>query len=181
MYTIGQLARKYNLSRSTLLYYSSIGLLPASGRNSANYRIYSEADAHRLEQICIYRQAGLPLHTIQQLQAGARNAMEILLETRVHDLNQEIHKLRQQQKSIVRILLDIRAQQNDRPVDWESFMTLFEAAGFSDYDKWKWHREFEMMSPDQHRAFLEASHVPTDKIALLRSWVRKEYDPRGPF
>ena len=40
MHTAGKLARRYALSRSTLLYYHRIGLLVPSGRSAANYRVY---------------------------------------------------------------------------------------------------------------------------------------------
>ena len=64
MYTIGRLAKKFKLSRSTLLYYDSIGLLKPSSRSQGEYRLYSEQDAKRLELICTYRQAGLALKDI---------------------------------------------------------------------------------------------------------------------
>ncbi len=53
--TIGELSRKFELSRSTLRYYDRIGLLPPSGSTAANYRIYTEKDVQRLEKICLYR------------------------------------------------------------------------------------------------------------------------------
>ena len=61
MLTIGRLARRFSLSRSTLLYYDSIGLLRPSGRSPANYRLYTERDRRRLELICRYREAGVPM------------------------------------------------------------------------------------------------------------------------
>ena len=42
--TVGRLARAFGLSRSTLLYYDSIGLLRPTGRSPANYRLYTRAD-----------------------------------------------------------------------------------------------------------------------------------------
>jgi hypothetical protein len=41
MLTIGRLAERFGLSRSTLLYYDSIELLSPSARSDANYRLYS--------------------------------------------------------------------------------------------------------------------------------------------
>ena len=38
MYSISKLCREFNLSRSTLLYYDTIGLLTASERTRVNYR-----------------------------------------------------------------------------------------------------------------------------------------------
>ena len=51
MYTVGQLAKLFGLSRSTLLYYDEIGLLSPSARSASNYRLYSEADIRRVRII----------------------------------------------------------------------------------------------------------------------------------
>ncbi|AIF49685.1 MerR family transcriptional regulator [Pelosinus sp. UFO1] len=65
--TIGRLASKFNLSRSTLRYYDSIGVLSPIKRGKGNYRIYSEEDCKRLEQIANYRQIGLSLQEIKEI------------------------------------------------------------------------------------------------------------------
>ena len=41
-YSISKLARACGLSRSTLLYYDRLGLLPPSGRTGSGYRCYSD-------------------------------------------------------------------------------------------------------------------------------------------
>ena len=66
-YRISELARRFGLSRSTLLYYDRLGLLRPSGRSQADYRQYSEDDLSRLERICFFRQAGLSLAEIARL------------------------------------------------------------------------------------------------------------------
>ncbi|MFC1747364.1 MerR family DNA-binding transcriptional regulator [Pseudomonadota bacterium] len=38
MHTIGEVSKRFSISRSTLLYYDAIGLLSPSGRSNANYR-----------------------------------------------------------------------------------------------------------------------------------------------
>jgi SAM-dependent methyltransferase len=43
-FTIGALARRFSLARSTLLYYDRIGLLCPRGRSQGNDRLYSAAD-----------------------------------------------------------------------------------------------------------------------------------------
>jgi hypothetical protein len=67
-----RLARMFRLSRSTLLYYDRIGLLRPSERTGANYRVYSEADRQRLDQICRYRRTGMSLETIAAVLAAPR-------------------------------------------------------------------------------------------------------------
>ncbi len=53
--SIGEIAKQYGLSRSTLLYYDAIGLLRPSGRSESNYRRYTGEDSRRLRLICMYR------------------------------------------------------------------------------------------------------------------------------
>ena len=67
MYTIRELCKRSGLSRTALLYYESIGLLTAEARSESNYRLYSDDSAERLEKICTYRDAGVPLAEIVQI------------------------------------------------------------------------------------------------------------------
>ncbi|HJW09434.1 MAG TPA: MerR family transcriptional regulator, partial [Holophagaceae bacterium] len=57
--SISALARAFGLSRSALLHYDRVGLLRPARRSAKGYRVYSEADARRLEDICTLRRAGL--------------------------------------------------------------------------------------------------------------------------
>lgn len=47
MVTVGVLARRFGLARSTLLYYDRLGLLRPSSRSRAGYRSYSPADERK--------------------------------------------------------------------------------------------------------------------------------------
>src|SRR5262245_18584862 len=47
--TIGEVARRSGFSIKALRFYERRGLLPASGRSAGGFRLYSEADLHRLE------------------------------------------------------------------------------------------------------------------------------------
>ena len=67
MITVTELARRCGLSRTALLYYESIGLMPPPQRSGGNYRSYTEADVLRLRQIRAWRDAGLKLDDIRQL------------------------------------------------------------------------------------------------------------------
>lgn len=71
MYSIRKLAEKYHLSRTALLYYESIGLLTASGKTAAGYRIYSEQDAQKLAQIGPVKMCSI-LHSVSLARARHR-------------------------------------------------------------------------------------------------------------
>lgn len=65
--TISKLAKIFGLSRSILLYYDAKGLLSPSGHQQGEYRIYGENELKRLEKICMYRDAGIPLKAIKKI------------------------------------------------------------------------------------------------------------------
>jgi DNA-binding transcriptional MerR regulator len=65
MLSVTQLARACGVSRTAVLYYESLGLLPAPPRSTGNYRQYGEKHLSRLRQICSYRGAGLKLADVR--------------------------------------------------------------------------------------------------------------------
>src|SRR5579884_1236245 len=64
---VGELARQTGLTVRTLHHYDAIGLLSPQRRSEAGYRLYSEADVLRLQQIRSLRQMGFPLPDIRAL------------------------------------------------------------------------------------------------------------------
>jgi len=96
MFTIGQIAKKYALSRSTLLYYDKIGVLNPSGRSEANYRLYTSGDLERMDRIMLFRSAGLSLETIRDLLDREGGDFDTSLEHRLSTINSEIQRLRDQ-------------------------------------------------------------------------------------
>jgi len=173
MYTVGKLASKFNLSRSTLLYYDSLGLLKPASRTESEYRQYSEDDARRLEQICKYREAGLALKEIKRVLDSPDSNLTQALENRLDELNEEIARLRNQQRFILGIL---KSEQYHRRIDVmnaDTWMSLLKASGFTEEDMYKWHVEFEKHSPDKHQQFLEFLCVPDEDIERIRSWAKE--------
>lgn len=102
--TVGALARRFGLSRSTLLYYDAIGLLRPAGRGSGEYRRYTEAEAARLEAICAFRRAGLPLRDVAGVLDGGEGDLNEALVRRFVALDGEMEALRGQQGFIARLL-----------------------------------------------------------------------------
>jgi DNA-binding transcriptional MerR regulator len=96
--TVTKLAHATGLSRSTVLYYESIGLLRKVRRSAANYRLYGEADADRLRQICVYRAAGLTLEDIRTILERPASGLASILERRLAQLGEEMERLRVERK-----------------------------------------------------------------------------------
>jgi DNA-binding transcriptional MerR regulator len=63
-YTINKIARTAGVTLRTLRYYDRIGLLVPSGRTEAKYRLYSDDDLERLQQILFFRELDFSLEKI---------------------------------------------------------------------------------------------------------------------
>ncbi len=172
MLTISQLARRFGLSRSTLLYYDSIGLLSPSLRSRANYRLYSETDVERMELIDLYRQAGLPLKDIARLLDSGRGVAAEMLAERLRTLGQEIRGLRRQQQRIVDLLKTEAALRETHSMDKQGWVAILRATGLSDEDMRRWHVEFERLSPAAHQDFLESLGLEDEEITRIREGSR---------
>ena len=161
MYSIGDLYREFKLSRSTLLYYDKIGLLNASTRTESNYRQYSEEDKNRLNQICTFREAGVPLHQIKDIldiDVKKRDA----LGRRLAEVNQEVRYLKLQQKFIVEMLKDDNPIHQTEIVDSQLFESVLRSAGLDDGTLELLHLQFDKNEPDSHQLFLEFLGISED-------------------
>lgn len=171
MWTVTQLARACGLSRSTVLYYESIGLLKAPKRTGSNYRRYSSEDAGRLREICMYRDAGLKLADIAAVLSRKEGEAAAVLRRRLAELDAEIVRLREHQVSILK-LLQVKPEGISDMISKEKFVAVMKAAGFSEQDMQRWHAEFEKLAPAEHQEFLEFLGIAKDEIERIREWSR---------
>jgi DNA-binding transcriptional MerR regulator len=164
--TVGRLARRFGLSRSTLLHYDRLGLLSPSGRSSGDYRLYAEADVERLARICRYRAAGFSLADIAALLDAPKHGLAGVLAGRIATLDREMEALRAQQGFLFRLLPGaLGARGAASRTGW---VRLLEDAGFSETDRERWHMDFERLAPEQHQDFLESLGLAARDIARLR-------------
>lgn len=170
MYTVGRLAKKFGLSRSTLLYYDSIELLSPTHHTKGTYRQYSEDDAEKLRRICMYRETGVSLKNIAQILASETTSeTAAVLEHRLQALSKEMATLQNQQRIVADLL-----QKSALPttsIDTDTWTTMFKDAGLSTEDMRRWHADFERLSPDEHVQFLKGLHMPEKEISMIRSWA----------
>jgi DNA-binding transcriptional MerR regulator len=172
--TIGQLAQKFGLSRSTLLHYDHIGLLTPSGRDDSNYRRYTDNDIKRLELVSNYREAGISLELIKQIISGKGNSVSRILTNRFRQIIDEINLLREQQHVIVELLKNSDAVKDNPIFGQEQWKSLFIDSGISEPTMKKWHTIFEKRSPEDHKQFLESLGISSREITKIRKWARKK-------
>jgi len=168
--TISRVARRAGLSRTALLYYESVGLLRPAARSASGYRLYGEREAEQLRMVRVYREAGLPIDTIKTLLARDAPSPALLLERRLLQLNQQVDRLREQQRTLARLLARPDVLTSSTVRTKAQWVQLLRSAGLGDLDMQRWHAAFEAQAPQDHQAFLEALGLAADEIAAIRSW-----------
>ena len=171
--TVTRLARACGLSRSTVLYYESVGLLKPGRRSEGNYRLYGEKDLERLRQVSLYRDAGLKLDDIRSILDRPRGDAAAVLQRRLVELGEEIETLRGRQREIARLLDSTNRLRRMQMVTKEKWVEVMRAAGFSEEQMRRWHVEFEKSAPEEHQEFLEFLHIPAEEVQAIRRWSKQ--------
>ena len=172
--TVSAFARRFGLSRSTLLYYDRIGLLKPAEQTSAGYRLYGPDEVARMMRIETFRQAGLALKDIQKILDGdSGDALEQALEQRLVTLNAEIAALHAQQRLIARLLQRDQQKAGYMRVDANKWVEMLEEAGVDEAGRKRWHRAFERDAPEVHHGFLAMLGFDAEKIAEIRRKSRE--------
>jgi DNA-binding transcriptional MerR regulator len=173
-YSISGLAREFGLSRSTLLYYDSLGLLKPETRTAANYRVYSERERERLKRISDLRKTGVPLEKIREvIDADLMTTGEVLKE-RCIAINREIAALRFQQQVILTLIDREELKGSTRIMTRDSWVELLKAAGLDEEGMHRWHLEFEKTAPEAHRDFLESIGLTRVEVEQVKAWSRRD-------
>ena len=174
MVTISALAKGSGLSRSALLYYDRLGLLRPSRRSRSGYRLYSPSEVERLEQICLFRQMGIPLREMKRLLDSSAESTSVgILKRRLRVLNREIANYRKQQRYILELLKQKQLRQGVEMINKERWVEIMRAAGLKEQDMKNWHVQFEKMEPEAHQEFLESLGIEAGEIRKIREWSRK--------
>ncbi|MBO4208348.1 MerR family transcriptional regulator [Micromonospora echinofusca] len=101
---VGTVARFAGVTVRTLHHYDEIGLLSPSGRTSAGYRSYDDADLDRLQQILFYRELGFSLEEIATILDDPGASPRDHLRRQHELLTARIRRLREMVEAIERTM-----------------------------------------------------------------------------
>ncbi len=126
-WTVGQVADLFGVTVRTLHHYDEIGLLVPSERSRAGYRLYTDEDLTRLQQVVVYRRLEMPLDEIATLLEGGEDAADHLRRQR-GTVMQRLDELTELVAAIDRAL---EREMNEQPATTEDLKELF-GDGFED-------------------------------------------------
>lgn len=118
-HNIGEAAQLSGVSAKMIRHYESIGLIPPANRTFAGYRLYNEADVHRLGFIRRARGLGFSIHQIEALLGlwddRARASVEVkkLAQAHVDELTVKIGEMQAMQRTLQELAR--RCHGDDRP------------------------------------------------------------------
>jgi len=144
-YLAHEFAKRAGVTVRALHHYDRLELLKPSGRTTAGYRVYSDRDFARLEQIVALKFIGFPLFQIRDLlrrkdtdlSAALRHQRQILAEKRDH-LDRAMQAIERAEKIVAA---------GGKP-DWEPFRKVIEVIQMQTRKDWmkKYYTEEQLAS-----------------------------------
>src|SRR5512141_370079 len=129
---ISRLAKRFGLSRSTLLYYDRIGLLRATSRTAAGYRCYGRREEQRLRRICELRKAGLAMRDIRVMLGDAPGTRSDVIARRLSEIAKQIISLRHQQRLLAALHLNLSRTPLPPLLDKAAWVEMLRQAGMDE-------------------------------------------------
>ncbi len=119
LHAIGEAAAASGVSAKMIRHYEGIGLIPPAARTSSGYRLYADADIHRLRFIRRARALGFPMKQVERLLAlwsdRSRASAEVkrLATEHAGELGARIAEMQAMQRTL--LALASRCHGDDRP------------------------------------------------------------------
>lgn len=120
-YTVKQVSEFAGISIRTLHHYDKTGLLIPYSRTTGGYRLYSEEDLLKLQQILFFRELEFPLREIGSIMANPSFDQIEALENHNKILEKRISRLKNLQKTINNTIDKLKENQMDRLTEDELY------------------------------------------------------------
>ncbi|WJH36130.1 MerR family transcriptional regulator [Paenibacillus sp. CC-CFT747] len=149
---VGQLAKMTGLTIRTLRYYDQIGLFSPSGHTVSGYRLYTESDFSRLQQILSLKELGLSLEQIKEVMTGKRMGLQDIVSLQMARLRETI---RTQQKLLRELEHVAGLMHRNEPLTVETFTSLMQTMKSSQEKHWDEKKAGWNLYLDQLGAYLD--------------------------
>ena len=179
--TVGEVSTLLGVSVRALHHWDETGLVHASRRSDAGYRLYSEADIMRIQLVLVYRQTGMCLADIKAL-LDDTEADAVAHLRRQRDLLQgQVSHLQRMLRSIDTVMeiqllganLSVAEMVEIWGTDWDPVYIEEAHARWGDTQEWaeSSRRKARMSRADWQRAHEETVALETALVKAMRSGV----------
>jgi DNA-binding transcriptional MerR regulator len=160
------------ISVQTLHHYDRINLLKPSLRMTNGYRVYSEKDLLKLQQIIALKFFGFELSQIQPLLGGDVDVLDHF-SAQAEFLEQKANTLLEASKALTSIISDVH---DDKSIPWETIIQLIEVYRMTQQLQDAWVKEIFTPEELKQYAAFEAemkSQYPTpeQQASFEKSWA----------
>jgi DNA-binding transcriptional MerR regulator len=168
---VKDLSKLTGVSVQTLHHYDRIKLLQPSLRLSNGYRVYSEKDLLKLQQIIALKFFGFELSKIKALLFEGGNAIQHF-GNQAQVLEQKANALLQGAKTLRSIIDSVEDEQS---IPWETIIHLIEVYNMTEKLEHSWVAEiFTPTELKQYAEFekeLKKNSTPEQKVAFEKTWL----------
>lgn len=168
---VKDLSKLTGVSVQTLHHYDRIGLLKPSIRMSNGYRVYSEKDLLRLQQIVALKFFGFDLKRIQELLVVDAGALEHF-SVQASLLERKANSLLDASKVLKGVISDVV---DDKSIPWKSIIKLIEVYRMTQQLENSWMKEIftpeELKQYATFEAELKGNATPAQKAEFENKWA----------
>jgi MerR family transcriptional regulator, thiopeptide resistance regulator len=187
-WSIVEVARFAGVSSRTLRHYDDLGLVAPAYVGSNGYRYYGRAQLHRLQEVLVLRELGLPLDAIGRLLDGTTHRTAVLREHQVA-LLAERDRLTRLADAVGRSIEEQEGGEPMNPADlfdgfdaekqkgYEADLVARYGTGVQEKIDESWRRVGTMSKADADRIRADLDTRDQDYAALLDAGVAAD-DPR---
>ncbi|MCL9685355.1 MerR family transcriptional regulator [Legionella maioricensis] len=167
---VKDLSKLTGITVQTLHHYDRIQLLKPSLRLANGYRVYSEKDLLKLQQIIALKFFGFELSQIKTLLSEEKGALEHF-SNQVRVLEQKANAFLEGAKTLRSI---INVVDDNQSIPWETIIQLIEVYRMTENLEHSWVKE--IFSPDELKQYVEfekemkANKTPEQKAAFEKQW-----------
>ena len=137
-YQVKDVAQLAGVSVRTLHHYDAIGLLVPQARTAAGYRLYTDADLLRLQQILIGRELGLSLEEIRRSLDDPRFDRKAALLDQRERLRERVQQSEAMIRAIDAALAGLRRRSEEGEMKMEDLFEGFDPSQYEDEVRRRW-------------------------------------------
>ncbi|KTD39897.1 GTP cyclohydrolase [Legionella parisiensis] len=172
-YQIKEISHMTSLTIRSLQYYDEIGLLKPTKRSISGYRLYSEADLIRLQQITTLKFLGFSLSTIKKIMENPHFDLMMSIGIQARELTEKAARINEAASLLTYISSQMEMNQ---PVNWKStakIIEILELNTMNDQILQKYQSEAEQSELGKKSAYDE-TYNPDRLYPIPRAGKRQE-------